>query len=239
MGRVRLNDALRNLIDTVEASQDEVSVKVALRNYGAAFGLERYAYLEASGAEVRTFNNYPKDWQEAYLSGHYSRIDPVVTEAKRRHEAFAWTADNWPARGTSDLRKFREQAVDHGLRSGVTIGTDGSFGSRLMLTFATSEARTDLVEMQQTFQALQALLVVHYRLRFIAARTQLAPKRTLSPREMTCLLWATKGKTAPETAMLTGINARTVQHYLDKAREKFDAQSVPQLVAIAKDRGLI
>ncbi len=93
--------------------------------------------------------------------------------------------------------------------------------------------------MQQTFQALQALLVVHYRLRFIAARTQLAPKRTLSPREMTCLLWATKGKTAPETAMLTGINARTVQHYLDKAREKFDAQSVPQLVAIAKDRGLV
>lgn len=48
-----------------------------------------------------------------------------------------------------------------------------------------------------------------------------------------------EGKTAPETAMLTGINARTVQHYLDKARAKLGAESVPELVAIAKDRGLV
>lgn len=234
-----LNDALRNLIDTIEASQDEVAIKTALRNYGNAFGLERYAYVDASGTEIRTFNNYPKEWQETYLANHYSRIDPVVTEARRRREAFVWTADDWPARGMSQLRKFRDQAFDHGIRRGVTIGLNGSFGSHMMLTFATSEARTDFDELQQTLPALQALMVIHYQLRFIAAKMRLAPKQTLSPREVMCLMWATKGKTAPETAVLTGINARTVQHYLDKAREKFDAQSVPQLVAIAKDRGLV
>jgi len=54
-----------------------------------------------------------------------------------------------------------------------------------------------------------------------------------------CLKWAAKGKTAPETAILTGINPRTVQHYLDKAREKLEAATVPHLVAIAKDHGLL
>ncbi len=53
-----------------------------------------------------------------------------------------------------------------------------------------------------------------------------------------CALCGQRGEDTLETAMLTGIKARTVQHYLDEARKKFDAKSVPQLVAIAKDRGL-
>jgi LuxR family transcriptional activator of conjugal transfer of Ti plasmids len=88
-------------------------------------------------------------------------------------------------------------------------------------------------------KAVQLVMAVHYQLKIIAAKTAINPKRMLSPREMVCLVWATKGRTAVETAMLTGIKARTVQHYLDKARGKFDAKSVPQLVAIAKDRGLV
>lgn len=53
------------------------------------------------------------------------------------------------------------------------------------------------------------------------------------------MMWAAKGKTAPETARLTGIKARTVQNYLDNARRKLGAATVPQLVAIAKDHGLV
>ncbi|WP_245269627.1 helix-turn-helix transcriptional regulator [Allorhizobium undicola] len=52
-------------------------------------------------------------------------------------------------------------------------------------------------------------------------------------------MWAAKGRNTPDTAMLTGINPRTVQHYLDNARRKFDAQTVPQLIAMVKDRGLL
>lgn len=48
-----------------------------------------------------------------------------------------------------------------------------------------------------------------------------------------------KGKNGPETAKITGIKPRTVQHYLDNARRKLGAQSVPHLVAIARDHGLV
>ncbi|NEJ81520.1 LuxR family transcriptional regulator [Rhizobium leguminosarum] len=234
-----MNDALRNLIDTIEAAHNERMIKIALKSFANTYGFERFAYLQTEGAEVRAFNSYPEEWQDIYLGNQYSRIDPVVTEAKRRMEVFSWTADDWPARGTSELRRFRDQAIEHGIRSGLTIPVEGSFGSTMMLTFASSTQTADVSELHDAQKAIQAVLAIHYRLKIIAATTIVAPKRLLSPREATCLMWAARGKSAPETAMLTGINPRTVQHYLDKAREKLEAATVPQLVAIAKDHGLV
>lgn len=234
-----MNGHVRSLIDSVEAAQNEHMIKSALKHFAHACGYDRFAYLQTEGLEVRTFNSYPERWQRIYLDREYSRIDPVVTDAKRKGDIFFWTADDWPSRGSSPLRRFRDEAIDHGIRCGVTIPVEGSFGSAMMLTFASSEKKVDISASLDSKRAVQLVMAIHYQLKIIAAKTAVNPKRMLSPREMTCLVWATKGKTASETAMVTGINARTVQHYLDKARKKYDAQSVPQLVAIAKDRGLV
>ncbi len=48
-----------------------------------------------------------------------------------------------------------------------------------------------------------------------------------------------QGKGTPEISILTGLSARTVQHYLDAARLKLGAATVAQLVAISKDTKLI
>ncbi len=230
---------VRSLIDMLEAAQDEQMIKSALRNFAHACGYDRFAYLQKEAFQVKTFNSYPGSWEGIYLESDYSSIDPVVTEAKRRGDVFFWTADDWPARGSSPLRRFRDEAIDHGIRCGVTIPVEGSYGSAMMLTFASPERNVDISGALDPKKAIQMVMTVHYRLKMIAAKTAVNPKQMLSPREMLCLVWATRGKTAPETAMLTGINARTVQHYLDKARAKLGAESVPQLVAIAKDRGLV
>lgn len=222
-----------------EAAHDERMIKSALKSFANSHGFERFAYLQTEALEIRTFNSYPEEWQDIYLGSQYSRVDPVVTEAKRRMELFSWTADDWPARGASELRRFRDQAIEHGIRSGLTIPVEGSFGSTMMLTFASSEKKVGNAILQDPQKAVRAVLAIHYRLKIIASTTIIAPKRLLSPREAMCLMWAAKGKSAPETATLTGINARTVQHYLDKAREKLDAATVPHLVAIAKDHGLV
>lgn len=239
LGEKPVDSDLRSLIDMTEAANDERMIKNALKTFAHACGFQRFAYMQTEGLEIRTFNSYPEEWQGVYLESQYSRIDPVVTEAKRRMEMFSWTADDWPARGTSELRRFRDQAIDHGIRSGVTIPVEGSFGSTMMLTFASSAQTADVSKLQDAQKAIRAVLAIHYRLKIIAATTIVAPKRLLSPREAMCLMWAAKGKSAPETAILTGINPRTVQHYLDKAREKLEAATVPQLVAIAKDHGLV
>lgn len=234
-----MDNDLRSLIDMAEAAHDERMIKSALKTFAHSCGFERFAYLQTEGLEIRTFNSYPEDWQGVYLESQYSLIDPVVTEAKRRMEMFSWTADDWPARGPSNLRHFRDQAIDHGIRSGVTVPVEGSFGSTMMLTFASSAQVADVSKLRDPQKAVRAVLAIHYRLKIIAGSTIVAPKRLLSPRESMCLIWAAKGKNGPETAMLTGINPRTVQHYLDSARRKLEAATVPQLVAIAKDRGLV
>ncbi|KQZ91779.1 LuxR family transcriptional regulator [Agrobacterium tumefaciens] len=234
-----MNGGLRSLIDMLEAAQDEHMIKSALKGFAKSCGFDRFAYLQAEGLEIKTFNSYPEAWQDVYLGNNYSRIDPVVTEAKRRGDVFSWTADDWPTRGSSPLRQFRDEAIDHGIRSGLTIPLEGSFGSTLMLTFASSKKNVDVSSLIDTRSALQIVLAVHYRLKIVAAKTIIAPKRMLSPRENMCVVWAAKGKSAPETAVLTGINARTVQHYLDSAREKLDAKTLPQLIGMAKDRGLL
>lgn len=230
---------LRSLIDMAEAAHDERMIKKALKSFTRSCGFERFAYLQKEGLEIRTFNSYPQQWQAIYLGGKYSRIDPVITEAKRRMKTFSWTADDWPVRGTSELKRFRDQAIEHGIRSGVTIPIEGSFASTMMLTFASSEKKADISKLLDSQKAIHAVLAIHYRLKITAATTILAPKQLLSPREALCLMWAAKGNTAWETAGLTGISSRTVQHYLDSARRKLDAVTIPQLVAIAKDRGLV
>ncbi|MBP1884953.1 autoinducer binding domain-containing protein [Sinorhizobium mexicanum] len=234
-----MNGDLGSIIDMAEAAHDERIIKSGLKRFATSFGFERFAYLQTEGAKLRTFNSYPEKWQDIYLGSQYFRIDPAVTEAKRRMETISWTACDWPARGTSELKRFREQAIEHGIRSGVTIPVNGSYGSAVMLTFASSEKQADISRFQDRQKAIEAVMAIHYRLKIIAAATIVAPKRLLSPREAMCLMWAAKGKNVPETADVTGINPRTVQHYLDNARRKLDAATVPQLVAIAKDHGLV
>jgi LuxR family transcriptional activator of conjugal transfer of Ti plasmids len=234
-----VDESLRSLIDMLEAAPDEQMIKNAVKVFANSRGYDRFAYLQTEGLEVRTFNSYPGAWQDTYLAGDYSRIDPVVTEAKRRRELFTWTAEDWPARGSSPLRRFRDEAIDHKIRCGVTIPVEGGFGSVMMLTLASSKKRVDAAGLPDPRSAIQAVQAVHYSLKIVAGKTIIAPKRMLSPREHMCVVWAAKGKNTPETAMLTGINARTVQHYLDSAREKLNARTVPQLVGNAKDRGLL
>ncbi|MBW9069909.1 autoinducer binding domain-containing protein [Agrobacterium pusense] len=234
-----MKESLRSLVDMLDAAADEHMALNAIKTFARSCGYDRFAYLQTEGSEVKTFNSYPKAWQDIYLGGDYSRIDPVVTEAKRRREPFEWSADDWPARGSSTLRRFRDEAIDHKIRSGVTIPVEGSFGSMLMLTLASAKKGMNTARHLDSQSAIKAALAVHYSWKLVAGKTITAPKRMLSPREHVCLMWAAKGKKAPETAILTGINPRTVQHYLDSAREKLNARTLSQLIAIAKDRRLI
>nr|WP_115422190.1 autoinducer binding domain-containing protein [Sinorhizobium sp. M14] len=214
-------------------------IKTALKHFAHMHGYERFAYLQTDGFQVKTFNSYPGPWERDYLKSGYSTLDPVVIEARRMREIFGWAADDWPARGSSDLRRFRDEAIDHGIRSGVTIRVEGSYGSAIMLTFSSPEKNAGVSEALDSKKALQLLMAIHYQLRAVAARSTLNPKRALSPREMLCLMWSAKGKKVEEIAIITGIKPRTVQHYLDQARHKLGADSVPHLVAIAKDRRLV
>ncbi|MGV1793641.1 autoinducer binding domain-containing protein [Rhizobium sp. A37_96] len=235
-----MDGQLQSLIDALDIASDERMVRTALKSFAVACGYERFAYLQTAGGEIKTFNTYSEEWQGIYLDRRYSRIDPVVTTAKRRMAMFTWSADDWNVRDmTKEERLFRSQAIDFGVRSGLTIPIEGSFGSILMLTLATSQKQADASTLGDRVRAERAVLYAYHRLRILAERSLSAPKLALSPKELVCLKWAAKGKYMLEIAEVTNTQYRTVQHYLDNARAKLGATNLTHAVAIAKDRGLL
>jgi DNA-binding CsgD family transcriptional regulator len=60
----------------------------------------------------------------------------------------------------------------------------------------------------------------------------------LSSRERECLLWAARGKTYIETAMITGIAYGTVKSNLDSARYKLNCATLAQATALAVAEGI-
>jgi DNA-binding CsgD family transcriptional regulator len=53
----------------------------------------------------------------------------------------------------------------------------------------------------------------------------------LTIREMECLCWASKGKTACETAIIMGISYETARWYRKQVREKLDCCTLAQAVS--------
>lgn len=235
-----MDGQFRLLIDAVDVASTDHMIRHALKKFAHECGYERFAYLQTTGLDVKTFNTYPPEWQDLYLKNRYSRIDPVVTDAKRRMRFFSWSASDWPKRDLgADEKLFRSQALDFGLRAGITVPVEGAYGSILMLTFATSKDAVDLSAIGDVQRAERAALAVHYRLQMIAKAELKFSELHLTPTEASCLAWIAGGKSMIEIAYTLNSTHRTVQHHLDQARKKLGASRLPHAVSIAKDHGLI
>ena len=227
-------------IDAVDTSNDQRSIRSALKSFSVACGFERFAYFEITSKEISTINSYPLEWQHEYLQSQYARIDPVVTTAKRLMQMFTWSAQDWPSRYlTTEEKRFRAMAKQYGLCSGLSIPVQGSYGSILMLSLTSARAKNLLATPGSVARAEQAVLYIHHRLRAIADTELMSGSLSLTSQESVCLKWAAKGKYMREISIITNLQYRTVQFYLDNARKKLDATNLVQAVSIAKDKRII
>ncbi|MCX8570866.1 autoinducer binding domain-containing protein [Aminobacter sp. MET-1] len=228
------------LIDALDISKDQRSIRGALKSFSLACGYERFAYFEITSKEISTINSYPLEWQHDYLRNQFARIDPVVTTAKRLMQVFTWSVQDWPSRClTTEEKRFRSMAKEYGLCSGLSIPVLGSYGSILMLSLTSARQKSLLPTSANVARAEQAVLYVHHRLRAISDSDLMSCSLTLTSQEAVCLKWAAKGKYMREISIITNLQYRTVQFYLDNARKKLDAANLVQAVSIAKDKGII
>jgi DNA-binding CsgD family transcriptional regulator len=107
---------------------------------------------------------------------------------------------------------------------GVSIPVHGSYGSLLMLSLTSAQATNPTLG--SAARAEQAVLYIHHRLRAIADSELMNCSLTLSSQEAVCLKWAAKGKYMREISLITNLQYRTVQFYLDNARKKLDATNL-------------
>jgi LuxR family transcriptional regulator, activator of conjugal transfer of Ti plasmids len=229
----------RTLLDIVDTAASRSAISQALTAFADGNGFSHHAFLDLHGSEARYFGDYPKTWEGLYLAECFFGLDPVIARAKRSSGTFFWAARDWFATRRGPLKRFAASAIEHGVAHGLTVSATASFNRQLLLSFANAGGDFRQPTPQELSDAIPLLMALNYRLGQIAENSYAAARPQLSSRELLCLTWAAKGKTAVEIGLIHGLSTRTVQHYLDSAREKLGAATVPHLVAISKDIKLI
>ena len=108
-----------------------------------------------------------------------------------------------------------------------------------MLSLATRAQDANHIAVRDAAYAATAVAFVHMNLMRLSRRTLVAVDTQLSPRELTCLTWASIGKTKSETARMVGITEKTVRFYLERARDKLGASNIVHAVRVAMERDLL
>lgn len=227
---------LQKLIDAVEISKDNHSIKSAIQRFTLSSGFDRFAYLHVHAQEVIAFSDYPSEWQKVYIGRRYAIIDPVITRAKRKTEIFSWKADD--GERSREIRCFYSDAADVGLRAGVSIPIRTSYGRTAIMTLAANRQRVEIPPWDPAKAAL-ALAFIHVHLGLTSMSGNQSDRNALSTQEAASLSWSSHGKPMNVIAELLGIRQRTVQFYLDRARQKLGASNLQQAVRIAIEKKLI
>jgi LuxR family transcriptional regulator, activator of conjugal transfer of Ti plasmids len=229
----------RTLFDNLDAALSDAALSHALSTFARHNGFDHHAYLSLEGHEICCFSTFPKSWQNLYLTNGFTNLDPVVGQARRKSGPFVWSATNWLRASNTELSCFSKAAIEHGITHGLTVSARSSFDRQLILSFASSNKHSWQLDALEMSDSIPVLMGLHYRLQHLRHISRHSSPSPLSSQERLCLIWAAKGKTAPEIGMLAQLSARTVQHYLDAARLKLGASTVAQLVALAKDMKVI
>ncbi len=236
--RWALDKQIGELVDDMQSAREDETVRSALQTFTRASSFQYYAYFCFGGPEAAAVTNYPLEWQGRYIDNDYRGIDPVVKTAQRRMAPFSWSASDL-RNGDRRLIAFFKEAERYGICSGVTIPIKAGFGRIAMLTIAGDTKEQPDIVIRDVMQAAAAVAYVHVNILRLTASVLKKSKAGLSSRELTCLTWASLGKTNAETAQMIGIAENTVRFYLIQARDKLGAKNIPHTVRIAVKRKII
>lgn len=231
-----LDDYLGNFIDTLESSQDETAIRFALQRLAASAGFDRFAYVDMRSS--RRYSNYSEQWQEVYHYENYVALDPVVAQAKRTMRPVVWSHSDKLRYGLEE-RRFFDEARTYGIASGITIPIKAGFGTTALLSLADANESSKPISVRDFAYAATAVAFAHFTLLRVSGEKFSALDIALSPRELTCVVWASLGKTKADTAKVLGITEKTVRFYLERARDKLGASNVAHAVRLAMERDLL
>ncbi|WP_245288358.1 LuxR family transcriptional regulator [Bradyrhizobium sp. Ec3.3] len=232
-------------IDLLSRAEHANAFAEAMAITASELDLSSFAYLampRRAGKKPLVISTYPNDWVAHYVRSRYERLDPIITRSLQNTEPFQWGLDV-PSRPISPTqRKFLEEASEFGIRLGFTVPIHDEDGSVAALTFAADQRRPRFEEcIDLNGPALQLMArCFHSQVRRKLLHQLTIDGILLSPRELECLDWAAKGKTAWEIGRILGISHNTVAYYLRSARDKLGVrttvQAVMRLAAAKRDR---
>jgi DNA-binding CsgD family transcriptional regulator len=181
---------------------------------------------------------YPDEWVKLYYHHGLAECDPMLKTTLRAPGTYHWRAIYQSLSSEQDW-SFIAAAQGFGLHDGITMGSaDQADGLIAICAFATD----------REFDATRVLPLAQYLGHFmLKALRRIAPPvnppgdrltQNLSPRELTVLIWMTRGKTNLEIGRILGVRERTIRFHVERIFAKLDVTSRSQAVAVALEERL-
>lgn len=229
--------------DAIQTADDETGFALVARRITEHLGFRWFAYLRLSDDAQTLISSYPRSWTDRYFRLGYQQIDPVVRRARDESGLFSWGRGTPDVTGNREQRRFFDEAMTFGIRSGVTVPIRGGFGRVAAFTMASDESTASVERLlsgrRDLYQLVGLYFHVHVTAKVRTIENRPEARGLLTQRERQCLAWAARGKTVADTAILVGIASRTVVFHLEKARRKLNASSIAQCVGEAMRRGML
>ncbi|MCK1335985.1 LuxR family transcriptional regulator [Bradyrhizobium sp. 38] len=229
--------AFQKLADRLLESTDRDSAQQSMADIAEALNLSSFAYLalpRKPGGPPTLISTYPGSWTALYLQNKYESDDPVVRQAIRYSQPFRWGLEFGPPVRSEREREIFEEAAKFGIRYGFTFPIHDESGPLAALSFATDDRRTSfehsILKHAQNLRLIATFFHAHVKRFWTADR--LVAGVVLSPRELECLEWSSRGKSASDIGIILGITERTVCFHLDNARAKLGVGSLRQAVVL-------
>lgn len=201
-------------------------------------GFQEYIFVPYEGQRILHLSNSGSDLLDEYDRSQFSRVDPVMSSARRRRYPIGWDARDYLGHAQQDLqRALWDCVLMRGYRIGVSVplhGPHGRFGHLTCLSHSLTRAPQRRHMMEVTIFA--TLAATFYEQRFRETEVSVAD---LSEREIECLQWTNLGKTAWEVGQILGLSARTANFHLQNAMRKLNAEGKHQACHIARSLGLL
>jgi LuxR family transcriptional regulator, activator of conjugal transfer of Ti plasmids len=237
-----MHRVFQRFIDCLSSAEDAVTFSDALAATAAAFDLSSFAYLALPSLlekEPLVVSTYPASWVRHYVHSRYERLDPVIRQALQSPEPFKWGLGLSTTQFSRAQREFFDEASQFGIRFGFTVPIHDGHGPVAALTFACDQRNVSF-EHRVTSDArvLQLMgMYFHANVRRKLMHDNKIDGISLSPRELECLEWSSRGKSAWEIGSILGISRRTAAFHLDNARAKLGVRTVRQaVVRLAESR---
>lgn len=207
-------------------------------------GFDRFIYAlripnQFSDSRVIVVKGYPDAWLDRYWANSYHTHDPVIAYCGQSILPIKW--QDLIVDSSSTGARIMHEAVDFGLRSGITMPVHSPHGELGVLSFALDWSVRSAHEVTtQAMPCIQLLATsVHEAVKRVSGMADTPAVMPLTPREEECLRWTADGKTSWEIGQLLHTSERTVNFHLTNSMKKLDVCNRQHAVAKAVLQGLI
>jgi len=229
------------LIEAVSDCATEHELFNKLHTITSNLGFEFCSYglkvpLPSSASQYVLISNYPRSWEQKYVSENYFSQDPTVAHGLTRSIPLHWSA----AQQQQHLA-FWEEARHYQLNHGWCLSSQRGPNAIGLLSVSRSSEYISTTELEHIENKLIWLTQLAHEsmTRFFSEKCLPDIHRALTAREKETLRWTALGKTYVEISMILNIDTRTVKFHLVNAMRKLQASNKAEAAVKASLLGLL